>query len=251
MSELTRYDVTLSTQQVDTVLSYASATNPSFRNVLLSRFTTDDPSSLTTEISHPNVDNVCNAVFFLTLRHNEHPNQVLELVLKIILPRYKTIKTLNEVKVMQFLWEHVRCVKCPQIFTFDLEGSVMGYEFILMERVKGIPLSQIYESLSFEEKKSYMEQLSQIRKAISDVKFKFKDMEGTPHVTLFGNIHEITVNDNVAEVTVGPNVDGEGPFTSFSEFIVSQMEERLEALENTQNGRFLEFKPYFESMVNE
>lgn len=96
-----------------------------------------------------------NQIYFIRTRSGK------DLVLRLTNPleKWKIYKTLNEVKAMNFLRENTD-MPIPQILDYSLEKDLVGFEYILMNRIEGVPLSQNYDSLSKEQRIDVLRQIA-------------------------------------------------------------------------------------------
>ncbi|KAG2386026.1 hypothetical protein C9374_003175 [Naegleria lovaniensis] len=238
-----RYEVKITDQHIRAVIIHAFESSPSFRNVLYEVFGKNIVLETDLFIQHKTLDNgVVNTVYSLELfrgRDQEQPHgPCLELILKLSSPNWKYLKTLNEVHVMKVLHSlQLPNLKCPQIFTYDTSADFIGYEYILMEKCRGVALSEIYETLSFHERKGYINQIAKIRGELSSLKLLMvdeNDQELKEPELLFGSIQEMQVIDQenkLIRVKIGPNCDTKnGPFNTFNEYLIKTIEYRMKGL---------------------
>ena len=76
---------------------------------------------------------------------------------------WKKVKTENEVASIKYLKKHTK-LPVPEIygFSFDPETSPVGYEYILMEKLDGIPLDELFEKLELPEKKQVLKNVVEV-----------------------------------------------------------------------------------------
>lgn len=161
-----------------------------------------------------------NPIYFVKTSGGE------DLVLRITNPlkRWRRNKTLNEVTIMTFLREKTT-IPLPNIYDYSVDKETIDYEYILMEKIEGEPLSHLYFSASDEVKIKY---IAQIAEYISQFKqFKF-DKIGS-----FKENMEIGVIADIAE----------GPFYNFKEYISALLNHRIEHV--SRQERFKKYVPLF------
>ncbi|EFC50552.1 predicted protein [Naegleria gruberi] len=163
----------------------------------------------------------------------------MEVILKITSDKSTNIpslfnKTLNEACIMKFLHANLaHQFKSPTIYDHT-DGNGKGeseMDYILMEKCEGMALNLIYDELSDEERRLLISHISEMRGKLCEFAFIPEDSHGNLKETLFGSVLDIkVVNDKVAHVTVGRNSDGDGPFESFSDFLIANFEKRIEEM---------------------
>ena len=86
-----------------------------------------------------------NPIYYLTTKNG------LNLVLRLThtLPKWKHWKTQNEIVVMKFLRENTS-IPTPKVYDCADTTELIGYEYILMERVEGITMRQWYPQATFQ-----------------------------------------------------------------------------------------------------
>jgi serine/threonine protein kinase len=219
----------LTDEQIHRVLQHALESSTSLKKQLLN---VDSIEDTTIQIQlHDN--GTWNPTYFISIYRNS-TSTLVELVLKVTNPYWKRIKTLNEALVMKFLFEYVPDCLSPEIISYDSTGELIeGVEYILMRRCEGIPLSDIYSELSDEDRKFVIQQMVQVRNAISGVTYT------SNNEYLFGCIQSIEMIDTekrIARATIGPNADNIGPSTSFEDYVCNNIRHRYYEMEYEQNG---------------
>lgn len=112
-----------------------------------------------------------NSVYLINLKDDR------QLILKIGNPIWKAAKTLNEVAALKFLRAHTN-VPVPDVLAFqaDAEASLIGYEYILMNRVKGKPFIHEFSSI-YENNSRYLKILDQLASYVGELKsYKFSHL---------------------------------------------------------------------------
>jgi hypothetical protein len=93
-----------------------------------------------------------------------------ELIFRVALPVYPWYKTEAEVATIQFVRENTT-IPVPNVYAFDSSAdNELGYEWILMEKLPGVPYREVEDQLSIEAKldiartiAEWVDQLSQHR----------------------------------------------------------------------------------------
>ncbi|KAL9650033.1 hypothetical protein ABK040_003151 [Willaertia magna] len=260
---MSRLDVCVEEEQIRKVIGCAFSESLKFQNKLKSELNLDNLNEISIEFYKVDEGGVSNTIYFVKLlpttttasavttsnqQRYSNKTQKIEFVLKLTSQKYKKTKTLNEVIVMKFLNENIPEVKCPEIYLYKTTNELIGYEFILMEKCYGLPLSDVFDTMcSLRERKSYIEQIVKMMGVLYSYQFIVKN-GGNNY--LFGPIEDIQLIDKekkVIEVTVGIPFDTDRvePYHSFNEYISSSYSNRLKEL---TNERFLKYKPFFESV---
>ncbi len=136
-----------------------------------------------------------NPIYFVKTTDNR------ELVFRVTNPlrSWRKLKTLNEVTCINFLKENTG-IPVPNILDYSLDTKLIGYEYMLYEKIPGRPLSEIYSRSSGQQKREY---LSQVAGMIVQMKrFRFDRI---------GSFQE--------NMKIGPDVDtGKGPFDDVNSY---------------------------------
>ena len=90
-----------------------------------------------------------NPIFEITTKSH------LELILRLTnpLPKWTKWKTRNEIEVMSFLRDKTT-IPVPKLLDASDTKELIGYEYLLMEKVPGTPMNQIYPTAPLEMKKA-------------------------------------------------------------------------------------------------
>ncbi|MBU1198968.1 MAG: aminoglycoside 3'-phosphotransferase/choline kinase family protein [Nanoarchaeota archaeon] len=166
-----------------------------------------------------------NPIYFVKTKDKKTKNKQ-ELVLRVTNPlkRWERLKTLHEVTIMDFIRENTN-IPVPQVYDYSLDKKLIGYEYILMEKIKGKPLSKIYNKLSDKEKLHYLKQIAKVFAELK--KFKFDK-----------------IGSFQPGMKIGPMVDiREGPFDNASDYLAAELECRL--VEMKKKERFIPYIPKF------
>lgn len=160
-------------------------------------------------------ESFCNPIYEITCKSGN------SYVLKIINPlkKWEKIKTINEVKTIELIGQKTK-VPIPKIYDYSTSKDLIGFEYILMEKLEGNNLKDVFD-------KNKLNYLSQI----ADMIEQFQQLS----YNTIGSFNE----DN----SIGLDLDiGKGPFDSFKEWVIAAIESRFERMEKT---RFAKHIPKF------
>lgn len=98
--------------------------------------------------------------------------------MRVALPVDPFFKTESEVATIQYVRER-SSLPVPRVIAFSSSSSnPLGFEWILMEKVHGVPIDQVWEHMTFDAKMSVVVEFADKIKALLDLRF-----------SLFGNIY--------------------------------------------------------------
>ena len=120
------------------------------------------------EVDEPDVkflaQGAFNKTYVIALPHRDY-------IMRVSLPVDPRFKTLSEVAVLDYL-DKTTSIPIPKVITFDASSrNALGFEWILMNRVIGDPLSKIWDSLSLANKLRIVEQVVQIMAMLFQARF--------------------------------------------------------------------------------
>ncbi|KAL0486411.1 dual specificity tyrosine-phosphorylation-regulated kinase [Acrasis kona] len=187
------------------------------------------------------IDNgVYNPVYKIEV---EHMGEITNLILKITNPKWKFDKTTNESAIIDFLSKHTN-IPAPKLYSFDNTGTVFGHEFILMQQIPGIPLSDIYSELDFDQRKPYLDQLAKIFADIQKININV----GSQTFGCFSRISPVSNKPHHFTADMIPNVYNKmGPYDNYVDYQISMIECHLEDLLNSKFASFVErFEKYIQ-----
>ena len=98
---------------------------------------------------YKNTLGVINKIYIIKAKNYNNNNEINELILRINNPHlfWKNKRNRNEVSIMKYINEHTN-IPIPLILSFsnNTKDSLLGCEYILMEKIKGITLSSFLEN---------------------------------------------------------------------------------------------------------
>ena len=153
----------------------------------------------------------CNPIWFLTTAEK------VPLVLKVTNPTWEVRKTVNEATVTKFIGSNTS-IPVPELITYSASKDELGYEYILMKRAPGRPLVAFFHSLPDDEQKEYLRQLAGFVSQLLELRF--------PMIGAFNEDMEVSCD-----------IDGNGPFNSVVEYLMSNMTTYLTALKKSGSYR--------------
>ncbi|KAG0364492.1 kinase-like domain-containing protein [Gamsiella multidivaricata] len=111
----------------------------------------------------------------------------------------------------------------------DESSRIIPHDYIIMDRLPGVPLDSVWEDLSQDEKKKVVDQVSEIFSRLRSINLK-----------AIGNFVEAPSG----EATVGPLMEsGGGPFSSWGEFVAGNIKQETTYMLQSKD-RFIETLPY-------
>jgi len=231
------------------------------------------------QMSHHNTDQIMDVADSSSLKiiHDENiendDEKNMELVLKVntLDDAWKKAKTINEVSLLLFLKKNN--IMVPQLYDYELDSSSVGFEYLLMEKVKGVTLRSLCYKMDVDDRKHWIGEISKFLKEMNKFTIDISTLatvEGDENVRHVHNV-KLTPNcdnkkwyggsfmdlqldshkENLVHVTIGPYVDSRrGPFESFVEYLKSLIEFRYEIFKENENGRFARYIPLLKKYVD-
>ncbi|KAF5698536.1 hypothetical protein FMUND_15063 [Fusarium mundagurra] len=112
-----------------------------------------------TSISNPQMTAQYHSVYFLTLPPTELSRGYSELVLRVAGNHLPSIKTINEIGVMNWLSKNTT-IPLPEVIAYDASTkNPIAHEYTLLSRIPGVVLSDIYDNLSDKQQNDILDQL--------------------------------------------------------------------------------------------
>lgn len=156
---------------------------------------------------------------------------MLDLILRITnpLPKWTKWKTRNEIEVIKFLRQNTH-VPVPTLLDSSDSKKLIGYEYLLMEKAKGIPFHQYYPEVKNQKKCNL----------ISELTSYIEEMQ-KHHFDLIGCFKD--------QHTLGKVVDIEcGPFATIGDYLQGAILGRARDLHHFP--KFKKFIPRLENFAN-
>ncbi|KAE9409979.1 hypothetical protein BT96DRAFT_1077396 [Gymnopus androsaceus JB14] len=128
-------------------------------------------------------------------------------------------KLLSEVSTMRYVKHHTT-VPVPTVYLLEEnQGNQVGMQYMVMERMPGIPLYKIWDELPIEHQLSLIGNIADILKQLAGLLFTSIGMLDTEfNVQAFYALPNISVKDQMTETR--PELDaGLGPFSSTAEYL--------------------------------
>lgn len=144
-----------------------------------------------------------NQVFLVTTDHNE------KFVLKVENTNWKNEKTMNEVQTLKFI-DRLTSIPVPKVVAYEnvIHSSLIGYEYILMTLMPGIPLNFEFEKI-YSDPGLYYDLLQQLANILAEIK-KFK----SPFIGSLNSPDSFQLKDSMDFANLGY----EGPCKDFAEY---------------------------------
>lgn len=164
----------------------------------------------------------------------------VSLVLRVSGDHLPHIKTTNEVAVMKWVLQHTS-IPIPSIVRFDASSdNAVGHEFTLLEKVTGISVDEVYDSLDNNIKYSLVCQLARFIDELHSNTWDFVgglqlSPDGTDVIPgpvvdeTFWQIPDILKYWSPEESVASLNATG--PFKSYTEFLAESMDRYVYAIE--------------------
>ncbi|UJR16738.1 hypothetical protein I4U23_003638 [Adineta vaga] len=169
----------------------------------------------------------CNPIYHIRISNGE------QYILKVTNPLWKLLKTRNEAIVLDFLHTYTS-IPVPKVISYSCTNDLIGYEYILMTYIQGIPLSDIYNSLSFEERKPYLLQLVKIYTDMINIDITSVD------VNKLGCFEKIASKNGKFEAVLCPNVDSQlGPYENIYDYSCDYIQFRLPEMAKSKYSHYV------------
>ncbi len=166
-----------------------------------------------------------NQIYEITTKN--HTDLILRLTNP--LPKWVRWKTRNEIEVMSFLLQNTS-IPVPKLLDASDNTELIGYEYLLMDKVPGTQMNLVYPTASPEVK---CDLLSELLSYIAQMqKFTF------PQIGSFRQGFTIELI---------PDIEA-GPFSSIPDFLKTNIDSRIKDLE--QLPRFSQFVPRLQRFVS-
>lgn len=94
----------------------------------------------------------------------------VHLVLKVTNPLWKERKTENQVAVTKYVAKNTS-IPVPEIIDFCTSSAEFGFEYILMNRIRGEPLRDVFATLTEEIKLKCVRRMAEFAKEMMHVRF--------------------------------------------------------------------------------
>ncbi|KAF7553680.1 hypothetical protein G7Z17_g3458 [Cylindrodendrum hubeiense] len=191
-----------------------------------------------TAIAHPKVKAQYHSGYFLTLPHTDESCGPSELVLRVSGRHLPAIKTANEVGVMTWLSKNTT-IPLPKAIAYSAStDNPISHEYTLLSRVKGVTLSDVYDSLS-------QEQIAHVLNQLIDFLCQLQDFpwDGIGGLVL-NEQGEIRLGETVATLNIG------GPYPTYIGYISAQVLKNVRLIQTHDKLAFMrDAVPRLESFV--
>lgn len=193
------------------------------------------PHLMATNISHIN-RGYNNRVYIVTTSGGE------EYILRLSGRFWTRFKTENEVVALVCMAKRCKEVLVPKVYGYctDKEKSGINAEYILMQKIEGEPLEDVWDNLDLTGKMKIVDQIARILGQIQSVKFPrigsfqfASDPIGSSYGIGVDIENDITDIEKVILVARGVEYEG-GPFDSFIDYFRSTCETEIEFLKNCE-----------------
>ncbi|KAL9644068.1 hypothetical protein ABK040_005535 [Willaertia magna] len=178
-----------------------------------------------------------NPIYFIVVKNKDNGG-LQDVVFKLMNTHqyFKCLKTNNSIHFMTLI-DHYNGknsdnkIPVPKIYSYscDVKTSPIGLEYILMERVKGQPLSNVWDKLNRNEKESIVEQILKTSLTLRTVKTE------TNNNYKIGSLCDLNlkVDENNSGLDLGP-VLGDfaplGPFKNLTDMFLSHAKFTIQIL---------------------
>ncbi|CAB4386864.1 unnamed protein product [Rhizophagus irregularis] len=173
-----------------------------------------------------------------------------EYIGRIAFPDYPYWKTESEVAVMKYVRERTS-IRVPQVYHYESnKENLVGQEYIIMERLPGISLSDVWNNYNINEKKNILLQIINIQCILKNQKFSkiggiFYDNNIKDFI-----IGQVTEETFFSEKRSELNIK-RGPFNNTYDYIVAAIEKEI--IYNKENFNEEEQKkwiPVYEELLS-
>lgn len=92
-------------------------------------------------------------------------------LMRVALPAEPFFKTESEVATLAYVQKHTS-IPVPDVITYESDaGNELGFEWILMEKIEGVPLNNIWETIPFTSKKDLTVQMAEYLAELQNMQF--------------------------------------------------------------------------------
>ncbi|KAL1916186.1 uncharacterized protein VTP21DRAFT_5803 [Calcarisporiella thermophila] len=153
----------------------------------------------------------------------------MEYVLKISGRYWNGVKTKNEIASLQLVTAF-SSIPVPRVVVWSSDKSEYGVEYIVMEKMDGIPLGDIWEYLTLTQAKECIKQLAGI---IVEMKTKISiELKQRRLLEQIGNFGFEGGRDSLDMVRVGKTLDLLGPWISYKEYMRELLNQEIEIMQS-------------------
>ncbi|KAI2879385.1 hypothetical protein CBS63078_11124 [Aspergillus niger] len=163
------------------------------------------------------------------------PDGSITLVLRISGAQIPTIKTLNEVAVMTWVRRNTN-IPVPAVIAYSASrDNPLGYEFTLLERVPGVSVAEVYDTLDEGRKMKLVEQLAgEGKKEVEE-----EIVRGPPIEETYWQVPDLETywsgTDETLETLNPFQSDGIHPSLSAHRDLIPRLEQFISVLESDDN----------------
>lgn len=152
-------------------------------------------------------------------------------LLRVTLPVEPFFKTESEVATIAYLQANTS-LPVPQIIAWEssLDGD-LGFEWILMEKIQGVPLIDVWRKIPWDRKLELVEEVARFVNELDEHKF-----DSIGGLYFKSALHSGTgdAQDNAAQTKVNPKVEGEESWITANKVKVATPERHQELMTQTQ-----------------
>ncbi|KAG0260017.1 Phosphotransferase enzyme [Mortierella polycephala] len=163
-----------------------------------------------------------NKVYVLTM------DDGFECVARLALPYFPRYKTESEVATMQLVRERTS-IRVPEVYAWSADATnPIGAEYILMEKIPGVPLDDTWRSMSFEDKEHIVRQIIDIVLQLFNINYDkiggiYQDKDGAYYVGPI--INDLFFMDERANMDLD-----RGPWTTSSDYLKGLIRSEIQYL---------------------
>ncbi|KAL5605011.1 hypothetical protein FOVSG1_005158 [Fusarium oxysporum f. sp. vasinfectum] len=187
-------------------------------------------------IENPRMTAQYHSIYFITHPPIELSRGHYELVLRVAGNHLRNIKTKNEIGVMTWLSKNTT-IPLPEVIAYhDSADNPVGHEYILLSRIQGVTLSDVYDRLSDEHVSQILDQLIDFLAQLQA--YPWDGIGRSQTLKRYG------LKETVATLNIG------GPYKTYVDYITAHVAQYIRIIQTHEKLAFMrDIVPRLEAFV--